>query len=169
MLRHPRLLFAIVVLNLILAITTLAWLAWIAVEPERWFAGAYAEQGPPGEKGPRGARGPTGPPGPVGPDAEGAIGDLRSDLDELADQVSVLEAEVSDIGAGLSSTELQGRWTRGARRTGAKPIGRSREVKRDLDSLELRSRGPNRHAMATAEHTRRTACLRWGQYASSPP
>lgn len=89
----------LLVINLVLSVTALGWLAWITLEPRHWFADAYAAKGPTGDAGPRGSIGPQGPAGPVGPDAADAI-------DELDFRVSDLEA---GLVAGVDVADLEGR------------------------------------------------------------
>jgi len=57
-----RLLFATTIAALLVACTTAGVLAWILVDPQHWFADAYAQKGDRGDPGPRGPVGPPGPP-----------------------------------------------------------------------------------------------------------
>jgi hypothetical protein len=104
---RPRVLAVALIVNGVLAIAALGWIAWIATSPRCWFADAYAAQGPQGEKGPRGDDGPAGPAGPVGPDAADAISSLESDLSDLTDRVDTLESDLSTLQdeAGTSTLE----------------------------------------------------------------
>ena len=98
-----RSLVALLVVNALLSLTALGWLAWIIVEPRDWFPGAYAEKGPTGDPGPRGPIGPQGPPGPVGPDAEEAIAEIESRLDDLEGYVQ--DTDVADVESRVSDLE----------------------------------------------------------------
>src|SRR5687768_3750634 len=93
-----RLLAASLVANALLCLLTLGWLAWITVDPEYWFAGAYAEKGERGDRGPVGPVGPPGPEGPVGPDAADAIYSLEDELGSLEARLQDVETsfDVSD-------------------------------------------------------------------------
>lgn len=92
-----RLLTALLVGNTILTLAVAGWGAWAVADPEYWFPDAFAEEGPRGDQGPRGdrgPRGPQGPPGDTGADADEAltaIGDVQSQVDELASRVDNLE------------------------------------------------------------------------------
>jgi hypothetical protein len=95
------------VLNGLLTLTALGWLAWISVAPRYWFPGAYAAQGPRGEEGPRGERGPEGPAGPVGPDAADAIDELSLEVTDLSERMETIEGELSDLQGMAGSSELE--------------------------------------------------------------
>ena len=82
--------------SLTLNAVALGWLTWIAVDPQAWFPGAYAERGEKGPRGPRGPTGPVGPAGPVGPDAEEAVSSVSFQVDELTGRIDVLEGELAD-------------------------------------------------------------------------
>lgn len=93
-----RALIASLAANAVLTIALIGWVTWIVLEPQYWFAGAYAEKGPTGDAGPRGDRGPLGPPGPVGPDAEDAIAALDSRLTDIESNFEDLETALGDAG-----------------------------------------------------------------------
>lgn len=107
--RHAVL--ALLVLNLVLTLTALGWLAWISASPRYWFADAYAQKGDRGDPGPRGPRGPVGPQGPVGDTAEGAIADLDSRVSDLQDSVDTLQGDLTDLqdesGASTLEADVQ--------------------------------------------------------------
>jgi hypothetical protein len=87
-----------VIVNGLLTLTALGWLAWLTVEPQDWFPDAFAEKGERGAPGPRGGRGPRGaigPQGPVGPTVEEAIGHLESRLEELELGISATDLQTS--------------------------------------------------------------------------
>jgi hypothetical protein len=103
---RSQLLVASLVLNALLSLAAIGWIAWVTQEPRHWFPGAYEQpaigpQGPSGEAGPRGARGPRGFPGPPG--SAGASADvaeveqLRSDVDDLQSTADDLQNTVSSI------------------------------------------------------------------------
>jgi hypothetical protein len=94
---RTRLITAVLIVNSLLALVALGWLAWISVAPRYWFSGAYAAQGPQGEQGPRGEQGAVGPAGPVGPDAEDAIAGLEAEVSDLSDRVDTLESDLSSL------------------------------------------------------------------------
>jgi hypothetical protein len=81
--RADRHLWIGLALSAALALIAIGCLAWIAVDPEYWFPGAYAEQG---EKGPRGDPGPRGPAGRRGP--EGPAGPGVDDVAARAEEVA---------------------------------------------------------------------------------
>ena len=102
-----RWLIALLVVNSLLSLTTLGWLAWITFEPRYWFAAAYAEKGPRGDPGPRGERGPVGPTGPVGPDAETAVAEIAGELEDVRFHLEGVSGDLDDLARGFSTTELQ--------------------------------------------------------------
>jgi hypothetical protein len=107
---RPGVLLATAAVSLLLAITSVGLIAWMAVDPERWFPDAFAQQGVQGPPGPRGPVGPAGPPGPVGPDAEEAVASLQSDVDDLSSSLeslsghsgyTQLESDLEDVEASV--------------------------------------------------------------------
>jgi hypothetical protein len=90
-----RSILVLLVLNLVLSLAALGWLAAITFQPHSFLAAAYAQKGERGDPGPRGPGGAEGPPGPVGPDAQSAIDDLSSRVDDLEGYVQ--ETDVADV------------------------------------------------------------------------
>ena len=98
-----RLFAAALIVNALLSLTALGWLAWITAEPSYWFPDAFAEKGERGDRGPTGKRGPrgaVGPRGPAGPTVEEA-------LEEVNSRISNLETDLVSLEAGISTSELQ--------------------------------------------------------------
>jgi len=77
---RTRLLIPALIVNPLLVLVALGWLAWVTTSPRYWSPGAYAARGPASDQGPRGEQGPVDPAGPVGPGAEDAIASLESEL-----------------------------------------------------------------------------------------
>lgn len=105
MLERPRLLLAIAITSLLVALASLGLVAWIVVDPDYWFPDAFAEQGEQGPRGPRGPVGPPGPPGPVGPNAEEAISSVSSQVDDLVFEVEDLSSQQDDLDSRVSDVE----------------------------------------------------------------
>jgi hypothetical protein len=105
--RHARLLVALSISSLLVALIAVGGLAWVVTSPETWFPDAFAERGDQGPRGPRGLVGPPGPPGPVGPDAESAIADVSSSVDDLSSRVDDLESQsyTDDLDSRVSDVE----------------------------------------------------------------
>lgn len=119
---REKLFRAVLIVNAAITLLLTALLVCVAITPETFFPGAFAEKGERGDKGPRGDRGPRGrlgPMGPPGPGVEEALAEIKelriwtdeiemtaSDLD---DRVGQLEAEVSsaasDADQALSMAE----------------------------------------------------------------
>jgi hypothetical protein len=98
-----RLFAAGLVVNALLCLTALGWLAWITFEPRYWFPDAFAEKGERGERGPRGEQGPRGaigPRGPVGPSVREAIEAVEADIGDL-------EGRIADLESAVGVSELQ--------------------------------------------------------------
>ena len=113
---RSRLIVAMLVGNLVLTLTVSGWAVWAASDPEYWFPGAFAEEGPRGDEGPRGARGPRGPEGPVGPGVEdiqytaeealAGVDDVQSQLDDVSYRVDDLEGiDTYDLESRVSGVE----------------------------------------------------------------
>jgi hypothetical protein len=97
---RPGALIATAIVSFVVAITSLGLVVWMAVDPERWFPGAYAQQGEQGPPGPAGPQGPAGPPGPVGPDAQSEVEDVSLRLSDVEDRVETLEDRLDDLETG---------------------------------------------------------------------
>jgi hypothetical protein len=104
---RPGFLLATAVVSLLLATASVGLVAWIAIDPERWFPSAFAEQGEPGPPGPRGPVGPPGPPGPVGPDAEDLVSTLQSDVDDLASSLEDTQSDLESLSDHAGFTQLE--------------------------------------------------------------
>ena len=88
-----------------LSVVSCGLLMWMIVDPQQFFAGAYAEKGERGDPGPRGPRGREGPAGPVGPDAAAAVEDVSSEVSDLDDRVTDLEGQSDELDARTSAVE----------------------------------------------------------------
>jgi hypothetical protein len=97
---RPGVLLATAVVSLLLAITAVGLITWMAVDPERWFPDAFAQQGVQGPPGPRGPEGPAGPAGPVGPDAASEIDDLSFRVSDVEDSVETVDGRLDDLETG---------------------------------------------------------------------
>lgn len=115
---RSRLIVAMLVGNLALTLAVVGWAAWAATDPEYWFPGAFAEEGPRGDEGPRGERGPRGPEGPVGPGVEdvqntadealAGVDDVQTQLDDVSSRVDNLEGvDTYDLESRVSDLESQ--------------------------------------------------------------
>jgi hypothetical protein len=105
---HPRVLASVAVGSLLIAVASLTLVVWIAAAPHYWFPTAFAPEGAQGPPGVRGHQGPAGVAGPVGPDAQGAIDDLTSRLDDLetgtGDQAQQSVDDIASATDNLQST-----------------------------------------------------------------
>ena len=98
---RSRLIVAMLVGNLALTLAVGAWAVWAATDPEYWFPGAFAEEGPRGDEGPRGERGPRGPEGPVGPGVE----DVQNTADEALAGIDDVQTQVDEVGYRVDDLE----------------------------------------------------------------
>jgi hypothetical protein len=89
------------------ALTSVGLIVWIAVDPQYWFPGAYAQQGDRGDPGPRGPRGLIGPQGPVGDTAEGAVADLDFRVSDLEDSIGTLQDDLTTLQDEAGSSTLE--------------------------------------------------------------
>ena len=117
-----RVLIAVLVLNVLLAVVAIGWVAWISLEPRYWFPGAYAPKGAPGDQGLRGPEGPRGAPGPVGPDAVAVINvfgerlasleneplpsDLTLEIERMRRRVETLEMRLDEVCSAIAQASV---------------------------------------------------------------
>jgi len=99
-----RLLIAIVVANSVITLLIASWAVWVAVEPQYWFPGAFAQQGEPGEQGPVGEPGPPGPAGPPGPGGPG-VDDVAVQAEDASTAADEARALAEDVDGRLTEIE----------------------------------------------------------------
>lgn len=102
--RRSRVLLALIVGNVVLTLAVVGWVVWAAADPEYWFPGAFAEQGPRGDEGPRGDQGPRGPAGPTGAPGPG-VEDVQAAVDDAQSTADDGLAQVEDIGSRVDNLE----------------------------------------------------------------
>jgi hypothetical protein len=105
--KRPGVLLATTIASVLLAITSIGLITWMAADPERWFPDAFAQQGEQGPPGPRGPEGPAGPPGPVGPDAEEAVSTLEFRVDDLESSLQSTQGELQVLSDHAGSSQLE--------------------------------------------------------------